>query len=151
MAPTTLRPARPTDIDAIVDFQVAMALETESLRLDAVTVRHGVTTVIQTPSMGEYLIAERDQQPVACLMLLKEWSDWRAKTVLWIHSVYVVPGSRKLGVFRQMYDHVRQRVDSNPELAGIRLFVDRRNVNAQRAYEAAGMSAEHYALYEWLK
>ena len=85
------------------------------------------------------------------LMTVPEWSDWRNGTVLWVHSVYVVPEARRQGVFTAMYGHLRSAVERSDDLVGLRLYVDRANEPAQRVYEAMGMSRDHYHLYEWLK
>jgi ribosomal protein S18 acetylase RimI-like enzyme len=146
-----IREGRLEDAPSIIEFQIAMARETEGMELDPPTVRRGVETILRAPSRGEYLVARDGDKIVGCLMLLPEWSDWRAGTVLWIHSVYVLPEYRKSGVFASMYAVVRARVEASEELKGLRLFVDKRNTRAQRVYEKVGMTAEHYAMYEWLK
>ena len=43
------------------------------------------------------------------------------------------------------------RVEQSPGLAGLRLYVDKTNRVAQQVYDALGMTAEHYDLYEWLE
>ena len=146
-----LRPATRADIPSLVAWQLAMAWETEALKLDEPTVTRGVTALFDDSRKGEYLIAELDGEPAGALMLMDEWSDWRNGVVLWVHSVYVLPPFRRRGVFRGMYESLRRRVERDPSLRGIRLFVDRTNENAQRTYRALGMSDEHYRLFEWLK
>jgi ribosomal protein S18 acetylase RimI-like enzyme len=147
----TIRPGLLFDVQDIADFQVAMALETEGLTLDLDTVHKGVNAVFDDPAKGKYWLAEKDGQVIACLLTVPEWSDWRNGTVLWVHSVYVRPEFRKLGVFRQLYSHLEAMVKSSPELRGIRLYVEKSNHRAQAVYEALGMGREHYHLYEWLK
>ncbi len=147
----SVRPGLLYDVQTIADFQVHMALETEGLRLDAATVLRGVQAVIDDPSKGKYWVAEDGKQVVGCLLTVPEWSDWRNATVLWIHSVYVLPSARKLGVYRALYERVRQHVEENPKLfRGIRLYVDKGNVAAQEVYTKLGMNGEHYHLYEWM-
>jgi GNAT superfamily N-acetyltransferase len=150
--PVTVRPARIADAPAIVEFQIAMARDTEGgLELDRATVIAGVGAVFADPRIGSYLVAETDGRLVACLLTLPEWSDWRNGTVLWIHSVYVVPELRRHGVFRAMYAHLRRMVDGDATLRGLRLYVHRDNVVAQRTYREMGMDGEHYRLFEWMK
>jgi GNAT superfamily N-acetyltransferase len=149
-----VRPAEPSDAPTIIDFQLRMARETEGLELDPDRVRRGVTAVFADPAKGRYWVAEgAPGSPgiVASLLVIPEWSDWRAATVLWIHSVYVEPAWRRRGLFRRMYARLREEVDARPELAGLRLYVAQGNEGAQRVYEAAGMTRDHYHLYEWLK
>lgn len=82
-----------------------------------------------------------------CLLVLSEWSDWRCREVLWLHSVYVPPEFRRAAIFRSLYDHV-EMLAKRRVAAGLRLYVDRRNVRAQQVYQALGMTNEHYELYE---
>lgn len=150
----SLRPGLLSDRDRIAAFQVAMALETEDLALDLATVTRGVEAVLTDPTRGSYLLAcrgEGDQEEVlACLLTLPEWSDWRNARVLWIHSVYVLPEYRGQGIYARMYRHLQAEVEEDPGLAGLRLYVDKRNTRAAAVYERLGMTREHYHLYEWL-
>lgn len=146
-----IRPGLLFDIGIITDYQIKMAFETENLKLDPPTVEKGVTAVFDDPTKGKYWLAEINNEVVACLLTVPEWSDWRNGTVLWIHSLYVTPDNRKNGVFKAMYSFLKEMVITTPDLRGIRLYVDKTNLNAQRVYEAIEMSREHYDLYEWLK
>lgn len=147
-----IRPGLLFDIDTIADFQVKMAFETENgLQLDPPTVNKGVAAVIDDPSKGKYWLAEVDGNVVGCLLTVPEWSDWRNGTVLWIHSVYVVPEFRKNGVYKALYSHLKEMVLTSNEYRGLRLYVDKTNKRAQEVYEKLGMNGEHYHLYEWMK
>ena len=146
-----IRLARREDSAAIIDFQVRMARETEGMELDLPTVTRGVQAVFDDPAKGEYWVAESDGRVVGSLLTTYEWSDWRNGTVIWIQSVYVPLELRRSGIYRRLYEHLRERVLASPGLMGIRLYVDRRNAAAQRVYERLGMSREHYEMFEWLK
>ena len=139
------------DAAAIIEFQRAMARETEELELDAETVTRGVHGVFDDPSRGRYFVAEGGGEVVASLMITPEWSDWRNGMVWWIQSVYVVPSMRKQGVYAGLYEHVQQLVRADDSVKGIRLYVDRRNVPAQAVYARLGMNGEHYQVFEWMK
>ena len=147
----TIRTAEPSDASTIVEFQIRMAHESEDLDLDRDTVTQGVNAVFEDPLKGEYLLAEEHGKPVGVLLCLKEWSDWRNGTVLWIHSLYVIPPARRRGVFTTLYRHLKQRVEKSPALKGLRLYVEKGNSAARKAYRGLGMTDEHYRLYEWLK
>jgi ribosomal protein S18 acetylase RimI-like enzyme len=146
-----IRPGLLFDILVIAEYQIKMAAETENMKLDPPTVELGVSAVFDDPSKGKYWLAEVNGQVVGCLLTVPEWSDWRNGTVLWIHSVYVHPDFRKHGVYRKLYSHLKEMVETSRELRGLRLYVDKTNEKAQKVYEALGMSGEHYHLYEWLK
>lgn len=151
MSDLKIRPGLLFDAGVIANFQIRMALETENLTLDPDTVEKGVSAVFDDPSKGKYWVAESQGEVVGCLLTVPEWSDWRNGTVLWIHSVYVLPSHRKHGVFKKLYQHLKNTVESSSDLRGLRLYVDKSNVVAQRVYESLGMSGEHYHLFEWLK
>jgi GNAT superfamily N-acetyltransferase len=139
------------DIQRIVDFQVLMAMETEGISLDPVIVHQGVGAVFNDPGKGFYLVAREDGLTVGSLMITYEWSDWRARTVWWIQSLYVIPESRRKGIFRLMYAWLLEKVTNDDSVGGIRLYVDLTNVNAQRVYESLGMDGNHYRFYEFMK
>jgi GNAT superfamily N-acetyltransferase len=134
----------------IVAFQQRMADETEGMTLDADVLSEGVRAALLDPVKGEYLIAERDGEPVGCLLTVREWSDWRNGEVIWIHSVYVIPEARRQGIFKQLYLYLRRMVERDDELKGLRLYVHRDNTLAQSAYRSLGMDGDHYRLFEWM-
>lgn len=145
-----IRDAVPGDAPFIIDFQLKMAMETERVQLDYPTVTKGVQAVFEDKNKGAYYVAEEDGQVVGSLMTTYEWSDWRFGTVIWIQSVYIVPGARGKGVFRKMYQHIQQLVTPQTGYRGIRLYVDKTNLAAQKVYESLGMNGEHYQVYEWM-
>jgi ribosomal protein S18 acetylase RimI-like enzyme len=145
------RKATEQDHLSIVNYQIAMAKESEGLKLDRATVEKGVRAVFDDPAKGRYFIAEESSQTIASLLIQNEWSDWRNGTVWWIHSVYVEPAFRRRGVFGGLYRHVQQLALADDCIRGLRLYVDKSNLPAQDAYRKLGMSDEHYHLYEWMK
>jgi GNAT superfamily N-acetyltransferase len=140
-------------LEIITDFQIKMCAETERIDLDASIVKQGVSHILKSQNEGQYLLAidQKNQQVVSCLLLLKEWSDWRARYIWWIHSLYVIPSYRQKGIYKMMYHFLKQKVLTSDDIGGIRLYVDKSNVKAKEVYTKLGMSPEHYELYEWLK
>jgi ribosomal protein S18 acetylase RimI-like enzyme len=151
MSVVEYREATPADAEAIVEFQVAMARETEDVTLEREVTTAGVHAVFANPSHGRYFVAESGGKPVASLMITYEWSDWRNGVVWWIQSVYVAPELRRRGVYAGLYSHVKAMVDAEPSIRGIRLYVDERNKPAQEVYTRLGMNGEHYKVFEWMK
>lgn len=143
-----VRDARPSDAAFIVAANAAMALETEGLVLDAGRLARGVAAVFAVPERGFYLVAEHDGVPVGCLMVTREWSDWRDGDWWWLQSVYVLPSARRLGVFRALHAEVERRAAATPGVVGLRLYVERDNTRAQATYAAIGMHETAYRLYE---
>lgn len=141
----------PDDVSFLVECQLKMALETEELTLDQATVTKGVEAVFADPAKGFYIVGKTDDKQVSCLMITKEWSDWRNAWVWWIQSVYVDPDFRKAGIFGMMYDYIKNLVIGNPNVSGIRLYVDKTNNRAQEVYRRVGMNGNHYSTFEWMK
>ncbi|NOZ33732.1 MAG: GNAT family N-acetyltransferase [Chlorobi bacterium] len=142
------REAKPEEYKVIAGFQEKMAWETEHFKLNTDTVLKGVKAVFEDSSKGKYYIIEEDGKIIASLLTTYEWSDWRNNFVIWIQSVYVLPEYRKKGIFNLMYSEIKKVVKNNPNYSGIRLYVDKTNMNAQKVYTKIGMQGEHYSLFE---
>jgi ribosomal protein S18 acetylase RimI-like enzyme len=143
-----VRPARPGDAEVLAGFNAAMARETEGLALDPVTVRGAVAAFLADPARGRWLVVEAGGEIEAALMLTYEWSDWRGGFFWWIQNVYVRPASRRRGHYRLLHDHVRSLAARDPEVCGLRLYVERENRPAQDTYRALGMAETDYRVYE---
>ena len=146
-----IRTAKYSDKQSIVDFQVKMARETEDLELNLILVNKGVEAVLADPAKGIYYVVENEGQVVASLLTTYEWSDWRNGTVLWIQSVYVLPEFRGKGLYKMMYNFLKEKVAGQPDLLGLRLYVENGNKNAQAVYTKLGMNGEHYRMFEWFR
>lgn len=140
-----------TDIPMLVSFQERMAFETEGISLDKTVLTAGVEALFAEPSRGNYFVAVDDDRVVASLLITYEWSDWRNKTIYWIQSVFVNPVHRRKGIYSLMYRYVQDIVKKDESVGGIRLYVDRSNINAQQTYSVLGMNGEHYQVFEWMK
>jgi GNAT superfamily N-acetyltransferase len=146
-----VREARLTDMPSLLDFQLKMALETENVQLEIQPLTQGMQRLLKDPGKGKYYVAEESGEVIGCLMTTFEWSEWRCGTILWIQSVYVAAPWRKKGVFKMMYQHIHQLVSDDPDLKGIRLYVDKTNQTAQKVYNGLGMNGDHYTVFEWMK
>lgn len=149
MTPTiTVRAATAPDVDVLVEFNLAMARESEDKGLEPARLRRGVASLLATPQDGFYLVAEAEGRRVGSLMVTYEWSDWRDGRFWWIQSVYVAPAWRRRGVYTALHEHVRALARADQRACGIRLYVERDNRGAMATYESLGMHETHYRLYE---
>ena len=136
------------DVVTLVNFQLAMAKESEDTRLDYATVREGIKTGIDDDDKAIYLVARNAENEIlGSLMLTTEWSDWNNCSYYWIQSVYVRPEFRKKGVFTELFDFARVIAQSDGA-GSLRLYVDKNNAAAQKAYHKLGMHESHYLMYE---
>jgi len=143
-----IRIAVPEDADALVEFNQAMALETEGKHLDGDTLRRGVEAVFGDESKGFYAVAEDTERIIGGLMITYEWSDWRNGWFWWIQSVYIRPQARGQRIYSQLYEFVKAKATEAGNVRGFRLYVENDNYHAQKVYEKVGMDASHYLMYE---
>jgi ribosomal protein S18 acetylase RimI-like enzyme len=147
-----LRFAAKSDLGSLVDFNLAMALETESKALDAEVLREGVRRVLGDSTLGFYVVAEHitgdTRQVVGSLMITYEWSDWRNALFWWIQSVYVTERFRRRGIYRRLYGFVKEQARAKANVCGFRLYVEKENLVAQQTYKNLGMDETHYLMFE---
>lgn len=134
-------------VNALVDFNLAMALETENRALDPGRVSSGVNEVLASKGKGFYIVAEYTGRTVGGLLVTYEWSDWRNGYFWWIQSVYVIPTYRKLGVYRSMHRYVTLEARRGGA-CGLRLYVDKDNEVARQVYSSMRMQQAHYDMFE---
>ena len=144
----TVRPARADDLAALVDFNAALARETEDRELERATLERGVAALLADPAKGRYVVAESDGVVVGALCLTYEWSDWRNAMFWWIQSVYVRAECRRKGVYTALYRAIEAQAREDPAVCGLRLYVDHDNSRAQSVYAALGMRESHYRFFE---
>lgn len=136
-----------SDIDTIVQFQADMAMESEGYVLNKEKVTKGVTAAMLDDSKGIYWVAKYEGKTIGSLMITREWSDWNNEWYWWIQSVYVTPEYRKQGVYKAMYQKVKDAAKEN-NVSQIRLYADKTNLSAQKAYQSLGMHKSHYLMFE---
>jgi len=145
-----IRGATLDDLDAIVGFNARLAAETEGKVLDLGVLAAGVAASLADPARLRYWMAEREGSVLGQCAVTREWSDWRNGWVWWFQSVYVAAEARGRGVFRALYAHVWETARDLPDVIGLRLYVEGRNVAAQETYRAMGMVHGGYEVYEEL-
>lgn len=145
-----IRPAIAADRPVIVEYNLRLALETESKVLDRAVLEAGVACALADPDRLRYWVAELDghAQPVGQAAVTREWSDWRHGWIWWFQSVYIAASFRGRGVFRALYHHIRDEARSLPDVIGLRLYVEDANAPAHQTYQALGMRPGGYSVYE---
>jgi GNAT superfamily N-acetyltransferase len=146
----SIREALATDLAAIVEFNRLLALETESKTLDPEVLTRGVSQAIADPDRIRYWVAitTASRHPAGQAAITREWSDWRNGWIWWFQSVYVAESYRRHGVFRALYRHIHAAARSQPDVIGLRLYVEDANHRAQLTYQALGMKPGGYSVYE---
>jgi ribosomal protein S18 acetylase RimI-like enzyme len=127
-----------------------MAIETENKVLDTAILMPGVVAMLSDPHKGRYFVAETMGAIVGQLGVTLEWSDWRNGSFWWIQSVYVQKDARRHGVFRKLYEQVLEQARKEPNVIGVRLYVEHDNAIAEATYRKMGMAMTGYQVMEEL-
>jgi GNAT superfamily N-acetyltransferase len=143
-----VRPALPAEAAVVCEFNRLLALESEGKTLDPALLERGVRQALADDHKGRYFLAVLDDRIVGQLGITYEWSDWRNGWFWWIQSVYVRPEARRRGVFRALFEHVRESAKADPQIIGIRLYVERENQAAHRTYTSLGLGRTTYEVME---
>lgn len=146
--PPTIRRAELADAPVVIEFNALLALESEGKQLDRSILGPGVQAALADPGKVRYFLAEEAGRVVGQISVTFEWSDWRNGWMWWIQSVYVRPEARRQGVFRALYEHVCQQARQDPEVIGLRLYVEHENAGAQQTYLQMGMLRTGYLVLE---
>lgn len=146
--PWIVRRGSPADHATVVDFNRALARETEGRDLDPARVSPGVAAALSDPGKGLYWLADAAGAVVGQLMVTLEWSDWRNGWFWWLQSVYVAPAWRGRGVFRSLATAVEKEARSQSDVCGLRLYMEPHNHRARVAYTRLGWQPAGYELLE---
>ena len=142
-----IRKAVKSDILIIVEFNQALAKETEDIQLNPETLASGIANALDRDEC-HYFIAKLNGQVIGQTMITHEWSDWRNGIIWWIQSVFVSPKYRGKGVFRALFNHVEELAKKHPDVKTLRLYVMKNNLPGKNTYEALGMTNSDYVVYE---
>ncbi len=100
-----VREAEQSDVSTLIEYNLSLADETESISLDKNILRLGIEKALELNDC-RYLVAELDNKIVGQTMLTSEWSDWRNGVIWWMQSVYVNPSYRKRGVSQSILKYI---------------------------------------------
>ena len=144
-----IRKARLEDLETIVKFNYNLAKETEDKELNLELLTKGVQALLNDSSKGQYYVYTVNEKVVGQIMNTYEWSDWRNGMFLWVQSVYVDEEYRRKGIFKELYNYIKQICDNDEDIAGIRLYVEKENLSAKATYKSLGMDECNYHMYEY--
>lgn len=136
------------DLDTIVQFNLALARESEGKLLEEAQLRKGVAAILRDANKGRYFLARLGEEIVGQLMITWEWSDWRNGWFWWLQSVYVRPEYRQRGVLRALVKYLAELAQRQGDVIGLRLYVDNNNHAAQVAYARLGLKRTAYHVLE---
>ena len=138
-----------TEIDASEAVErLEEVLEDDAVDAPTTTAEVTTTVVNEAAEEAEVEVVEDDGEAVGSLLLTREWSDWRDGWFWWIQSVYLEPRARGKGHYGRLYAHVVEEARADPDVRGVRLYVETENEHARRVYTALGMPETSYRLHE---
>ena len=144
----TIREAYDSDLLTLIEYNRALAKETENLSLDTDVLRLGIKTALKLENCY-YFVAEIERgNVIGQTMITSEWSDWRNSEMWWIQSVYVHPDYRKQGVFRRIFMHIENISTKSHPVKSLRLYVMKNNLVGIETYKSLGMNNSGYLVYE---
>ncbi len=143
-----LRPATIDDLDIIADFNCRLASETEDITLKPEIIQAGVKRILEDANLGFYTLACVKGEVVGQAMITFEWSDWRNGMIWWYQSVYVSQDFRRQGVFKALSDSIGEQAKNDPDVVGLRLYVEHENERAKSTYRALGIVDSGYEVME---
>ena len=144
----TVRRATAADLEGVCAFNSLLALESEGKTLDPALLEAGVRAVLADAGKGLYFLAEEATSALGQMGLTYEWSDWRNGWFWWIQSVYVRPEARRRGIFRLLFASIEQAAREDPQVIGLRLYVEKGNTIAHATYEKMGLDWTTYQVME---
>ena len=142
-----IREACESDLPSLVEYNLALAKETENLDLNKDTLRLGIQNSFALQGC-HYFVAETEGNVVGQTMITSEWSDWRNGTIWWMQSVYVHPSYRKQGVFSKIFKHIETIAKKKSTIQSLRLYVMKNNQAGLKTYQSVGMNNTGYLVYE---
>jgi GNAT superfamily N-acetyltransferase len=152
--PVIVRMATEEDTEAVVEFEQSLAQETEGKRLNDACIRRGVVVPLRSPHLARVYVATAEDDPkkyAGFITIGTQWSEWRGGFMHWVLSTAVHPDFRGTGVFTQIYRYVQSTIIADRLSVGLRLYVEKENIGAQKTYQKLGMDIEDYAMFKWMK
>ncbi len=144
--PFYARRAHADDLDTLVTFTISEAHEAEGIRQPARTIKEGIRTGIENPSIAMYWVLESEETGVVgSVSIVREWSDWNAAYYWWIQSMFILEKYRGQNLMRLLVDAVREQARKE-NVREVRLYVHQKNVRAIRAYRRDGFSDAPYQI-----
>lgn len=142
-----IRNAISSDISTIVEYNLALAKETENRQISEEVLKLGIVNALKRNDC-HYFVAEVKGKVIGQTMITNEWSDWKNGVIWWLQSVYVTPEYRKKSVFKRIFQYVETLGKRDPLVKGLRLYVMKNNQLAQVVYRKLGIDDSSYIVYD---
>ena len=154
--PLLIREAGPSDLPAIVEFNRLLALETEAKVLDPDVLARGVAQALADPDRIRYWVAtipgSRPPGRPGCDHPRVERLAQRLDLVVPERLRRRSPSAGKESSAHSIATSATSAL-AQPDVIGLRLYVEDANERAQKTYQALGMKPGGYSVYQdlWIE
>lgn len=142
----SVREAGPVDLEQLIAFALAEAVDAEQALFPAASVYRGVEAGLENPALARYWVVETlDGAVVGSISIVREWSNWRAGDYWWVQSLYILPEYRGKGLLKMLLERVRREATAAGALE-LRLYAHEENIRALKAYRREGFVDAPYRI-----
>jgi L-amino acid N-acyltransferase YncA len=136
------------DVGPIARNNYDLRMETEKVHMNLEQIAQGVRELVIHPNRGFYLLAKQDEQVVGQVMVTSEWSDWRNRSIWWLHRIYIKKKWRQHGVCTQLFQRLLAEAKKNNVFA-LRLYLHKENKQAESTYKRLGMQKSPFHVFSF--
>ncbi len=140
-----VRRATKEDLEKLISFTLAEAIDSEGLKINNQRVMSGIKTALEDESIAKYWVLEASGSVIGSISVVMEWSDWNAGYYWWIQSMYIDPQFRGQGLMKLLLNDVMKKAREE-QAVEVRLYVHHDNTTAIKAYATAGFEDSEYKI-----
>ena len=143
----TCHRATSADMPFLREANQNVALDSEDVSLCPDAAQRGIEWILAHPDAGHYWVLEDSEKstPIGSCLITVEWSDWHAAPYWWLQSVYIDSCLRGHGLFT-IFCKLLETEARLANVREIRLYVDKQNTSAIKAYDKTGFETGHYQM-----
>jgi GNAT superfamily N-acetyltransferase len=142
----SVREATSQDIDKLVYFVIAAAIEGEEGQVSPDQAQKGIKTCLENPNLAQFWVLESNRfGVVGCVSVVKEWNVWEAGYYWWLQSIFITPEYRGQDLMEVMVDHVCEQARHEQALQ-LRLYIHKNNERGRKAYNREGFVDSSYEM-----
>ncbi len=139
-----VRLATHNDLDKLVYFTIAEAVEAENRQISPDVARRGLEFALDNPDVCRYWVLESSKSGiVGCVSAKREWSVWNAGYYWWLQRMFVMPEYRGQRLPKLLIDHVRDEA-RRARVLELRMYLHKDNTRAIKVSERSGFASTSY-------
>jgi GNAT superfamily N-acetyltransferase len=133
-----VRQATKDDIDKLVYFTIAEAIEADRAQISPDVATKSIRTCLEDPNISQYWVIESKKfGVVGSVSVTKQWHMWSARYYWWIQTIFLLPEYRGQNLMELMINHVKDQAKRERALE-LRMYIHKNNTRALKAYSREG-------------